>query len=175
MPKESTALASDASRHMCLGPESFRVMVEEESGESYRRQLGERIRQAREAAGYSTAADFFRATGLPDANAYYRYERGAVEPKPQVLAVIAQAAGVSMEWLVLGEAAAPPAFTEWLSTPVGRTVTDEARRFLAALPVQGQEPIPLFYDLALMAYTRGLRSSEAVEAARETTERLKGE
>lgn len=62
--------------------------------------IGERITQAREAAGLDRPA-FAAALKLAYETAW-RYEAGERVPRPEALAQIAQLLGVSMEWLVTG-------------------------------------------------------------------------
>lgn len=51
--------------------------------------FGRTLRQARETAGYETAADFARIIGLEE-NRYRHYERGTAEPGFELLCKICQ-------------------------------------------------------------------------------------
>lgn len=82
--------------------------------------LGERVRLAREARGL-TQAELARAAGLGAVSgvaSVSRYERGAertrgsgaaIAPTAAVLARLAAALGVSVEWLLLGTGRGPRA------------------------------------------------------------------
>lgn len=137
--------------------------------------IGERIREARKACGFATAADLADAVGVRQ-NTLYRYERGELVPSVWVLFRIARETSARMEWLVGGDGAAGPSDTAaleaWIQTPVGQTAAPEAVAFLRALPLRGYVASPLFYDLALTAWRAGLTADEAARAAR-TTQRFR--
>lgn len=158
------------------------VATDEDDDGELKAAIGARVRAAQEASEYPDGAKFYRALvadgivpGLADQNAYYMIARGEKLPKVPALSRIAEVAGVSLDWLVRGEAAAPPQFREWLEKEGGerQLAGDEpARRFLAAQPIPpGQSADPAFYDLALVAYRRGLRGTAAVTAIADTRKR----
>lgn len=64
--------------------------------------FGERLKQAREAAGYSQG-DLAGVVGLTTRQAISGYESGRVEPKRDVLEKLAEALGCSPCWLAFGE------------------------------------------------------------------------
>lgn len=64
--------------------------------------VGERIRQARENAGFSTASAFADAIGVRPGTVW-RYESDRIKPSIGALSSIAAKCGVSMEWLVRGD------------------------------------------------------------------------
>lgn len=63
--------------------------------------VGDRIREARLAAGFENASEFGRLVGVTPTTVY-RWERGQVVPTIFALHDIARACGASMEWLVSG-------------------------------------------------------------------------
>lgn len=66
--------------------------------------FGERLKQAREAAGYSQG-DLAGVVGLTTRQAISAIESGRVEPKRDVIAKLAAALGCSPCWLAFGERA----------------------------------------------------------------------
>ncbi|MGP1255225.1 MAG: LexA family protein [Kiloniellales bacterium] len=64
--------------------------------------VAERLRQAREAAGYSSAASFARAMGMLDAT-YRHHENGQRLPGPEQIRDYAKKLNVSYLWLLTGE------------------------------------------------------------------------
>ncbi len=69
--------------------------------------LGTRIRDARKTASLSQG-DLARKIDVRDGTVS-RYELGDLMPSADVLLLIAQELGVSMEWLMTGVGTAPPA------------------------------------------------------------------
>lgn len=63
---------------------------------------GDRIRKARELAGYADIKAFAEATGL-DRGALGRYEATGEVPRRSTIKSIAMATGVRLEWLETGE------------------------------------------------------------------------
>jgi hypothetical protein len=148
--------------------------------EGYKQAFGQRLRAARVREGYvergarkrfydTVVAAFGPLPGIRDADAYYKIDRGTRVPAdPRTLAAIARTAGVSVEWLALGEEVAPAGFVDWLASGGEAKIGGDARKrtFLAAQPVPpSRQPDPAFWDYALVAYERGLRGPKAVAAA----------
>jgi HTH-type transcriptional regulator, cell division transcriptional repressor len=67
--------------------------------------VGRRIRAAREASEIG-GAEFARRIGI-EARTLYRLEGGANAPSAGVLAAIAQALGITTDWLLTGEGDGP--------------------------------------------------------------------
>ncbi|WP_162906867.1 LexA family protein [Algihabitans albus] len=65
-------------------------------------QVAERLRQAREAAGYTSAAAFARAMGMLDAT-YRHHENGQRTPGPEQIRDYAKKLNVPYLWLLTGE------------------------------------------------------------------------
>lgn len=134
--------------------------------EDYVRELGQRIREARIAAGWKSAQAFHRhliqtrghLTGLGDYDAYSKAERGEKQlSDARTLAALASELRVSMHWLVTGESEASEALEEWLArVGDGKVGDDEGmRQWLRMLPVPaGLEVDDVFWDLACLAYGR---------------------
>lgn len=132
--------------------------------------IGARIRQAREAIGEDNASEFARKVGVTPTTVY-RWETGGNVPDIFRLLSIARTCRVRMEWLVGGiEPEHREAFARWLATPTGLAAqaTAGAVPFLEGLPLLGYDPSDAFYDLAFMAYVRGLTPSDAARVAKTT-------
>jgi transcriptional regulator with XRE-family HTH domain len=131
-----------------------------------RRAIGARIEAARSACGLSNASAFGREVGVkPDT--VYRWERGELVPSIFTLHSVASVTGVTMEWLVSGvEPDGSPVLHAWLEAHP--SVEGDAATFLRTLPIAGYAATPLFYDLAYLAWQRGLTADEAARAARTT-------
>ena len=82
-------LGTQVAAHASTGHEEMRATV------------GDRIREARLAAGFENASEFGRLVGVTPTTVY-RWERGQVVPTIFALHDIARACGASMEWLVSG-------------------------------------------------------------------------
>lgn len=132
-------------------------------------EIGRRIQLARENAGLSLA-ELARRAEINN-RLIHKYVDGETMPGVRALLRIADVCGVSLDWLVRGQEFTPPALLDWLETPVGKTVDEETRRFLRALPLHGYRPSVRFYDLALHAIREGLTPEETVQAARITEDR----
>jgi len=94
----------------------------------------ERLIQAREAAGFTSAAHFARTHGLSEAT-YRAYESGTRGLKPAVAERLAGLLNVSASWLLLGtdkDGAPPPA-------PPKRQVDGARRTILSARFPNGAE------------------------------------
>jgi transcriptional regulator with XRE-family HTH domain len=68
--------------------------------------MGDRLRKARESAGYMSQEAFARAIDLSRATVS-NYERGGVEHRMIVLKAWARETNVSLEWLMTGKAPQP--------------------------------------------------------------------
>jgi transcriptional regulator with XRE-family HTH domain len=68
--------------------------------------IGQRIKQARIAAGIAVQAQFARDVGV-SYTTLWRYEEGKLTPSADSLQRIAGIAGVSIDWLVTGEGRGP--------------------------------------------------------------------
>lgn len=98
----------------------------------------------------------YRATGLRDQNQFYRWARGESVPNLTSLIAIAHAFEVSLDWLVLGKERTPAALEEWLASPQGAVIEDDAKRYLRSLPTRGYDATPAFYALSYNAWKHGL-------------------
>lgn len=76
-------------------------------GETAEGSVSRRLREARERAGYKTAADAAEAHGWTYST-YAGHENGSRGLRPEQARAYAEAFGVAPEWLVFGEAEAPP-------------------------------------------------------------------
>lgn len=65
----------------------------------------DRIRKAREHAGLTQSA-LAEALGVA-AGTIQRWEKGALNPRPKALEALAEATGVSLDWLLQGDSASP--------------------------------------------------------------------
>lgn len=133
-------------------------------------EIGRRIQQAREGAGIPSLSELSQRAQV-NLRLLNKYVTGETMPGVRALLRIADVCGVSLDWLVRGQEFTPPALLDWLETPVGKTVDEETRRFLRALPLHGYRPSVRFYDLALHAIREGLTPEETVQAARITEDR----
>ena len=77
--------------------------------------IANRIRLAREEAGYHSAAEFFRELGkegweshFRSQNTWHQYERGELLMSVPKLIRVAEVASVSLDWLLAGEESVPP-------------------------------------------------------------------
>lgn len=66
------------------------------------RDFGRRLRAARITAGYDHASEMAKDLGV-EPPAYRKYERGQSVPPLDVLAMIHDITGRSLDWLLLGE------------------------------------------------------------------------
>lgn len=86
----------------------------------------------------------------------WRYETGRADASAQRLDEIACAIGVSSHWILTGDEAGEqsppehPALAEFLSSPIGETVTEAERQALRRLRLPGR-PSDRAYYLLLMA------------------------
>lgn len=131
--------------------------------------IGRRIDQAREEARIESLAELGRQARI-DLRLLHRYIGGEVMPGVSALMRIADVCHVSLDWLVRGSEHVPDALVEWLESPVGKGISDDARRLIRELPLHGYRPSARFYDLVLHAIREGLTLDEAVRAARATDE-----
>ncbi len=69
--------------------------------DKFHRQLGDRIRAARIAAGFSSAADLARAVGV-EPPTFRKWERGESEPTYPQLIELARKTGASLDFIVAG-------------------------------------------------------------------------
>lgn len=128
--------------------------------------LAKRISQARLMRGYENASEFARLLGVAP-NTVYRWERGEVTPQAYQVVAIARAAGVTTDWLLLGQADdVSHDLARWLETPRGKSATPEAIAWMQRVPVTGFRPSDMFFDLALLAFERGLTPEDAAAVAR---------
>lgn len=134
--------------------------------DAFARELGRRIDDAWQRAGFASRAEMVREASGLEYNAVARWCRGAVEPKLRGIAEIARVCGVSLDWLVFGAETQPDLFVRWLETPAGASSSGEARAFLRSLPLRGYSPSIAFYDLAHQAWKLGLTPDDAASAAR---------
>lgn len=133
-------------------------------------EIGRRITEAYERARFATFTDFVNAVHLNE-RLLRRYMAGETMPGARALMHIAQACGVSIDWLMLGAERPSPELTSWLETELGKTATADERRILRFLPLAGFEVSERFYDLALHAIRSGLEPGDAVKAARARLDR----
>lgn len=136
----------------------------------FTRELGRRIEQAWQLAGYESRAQFAREARIDDYQQLSKWCAGKQLPRVDSLAEIALACGVSLDWLILGSEATPPALLEWLTSAAGASASDAERALLRSLPLHGYRPRRAFYDLAIQAIRLGLDSDSAALAARTTDE-----
>lgn len=152
--------------------------VARRSTRALQEEIGRRIDEAWEAAGYESRSAMLRATGIRDQNQAHQWAKGSVLPRVDGLIAIAEACRISLDWLCRGTEETPPAYLEWLDSSDGQTATDEARTFLRSLPVRGYKATATFYQLAHAAWQIGLHREgspdEIVQAAR-AKERLKSD
>lgn len=136
-------------------------------------ELGRRIDEAWQRAGFASRMAMFRESALPDYNQLARWCRGVSVPEVRSLATIAKVCRVSLDWLVFGSEETPGAFLDWLETATGHGANDEAKRFLRSLPLHGYRPTPAFYDLAYQAWKHGVTASadDLAQMARDTEQR----
>ena len=74
--------------------------------------FAQRLRAARESAGFATASEFAKAIGV-EPPAYRKWERGEAEPGIADLARIHRQFRLSLDWLIAGSvpvSASPPGF-----------------------------------------------------------------
>lgn len=130
--------------------------------------LGDRIRRAREAAGFPNRTRFAELIEV-DRNTVGRWEAGRGLPDAQNVEAISRVCAVSADWLLRGQAdeAASAVLAEWRRTR-GQHASDAAMIYLESLPTAGREVTATFYDLSLIAHEQGLSVAEAAEAARVT-------
>jgi transcriptional regulator with XRE-family HTH domain len=137
------------------------------------KELGDRIRAAREAAGISRR-ELSIQVGCSENNCY-RWEGGLHRPDTDNLYRIAQACGVTVEELH-GEAGAADhhlALDAFIRHhPRGQTVTDAERRQLLAMPWD-RIPTSESYFYALEAIRSQQTPAEAVASAEETEKMLR--
>lgn len=88
------------------------------------RRFGRNLASARVTAGYSNASDFAEALKIGDQR-YRKYERGDAMPPPDILAEIRSLLGVSLDWLILNDAAAARRPTD--SRAASETGADEGQ------------------------------------------------
>lgn len=69
-------------------------------------EIHDRLRRAREAAGFDNASEFARRIEVAP-NSVYRYERGDQSPSLAIAGRWASETGVSLDWLVKGEGDGP--------------------------------------------------------------------
>lgn len=100
--------------------------------------LPERIEQARRRAGYKKATDFAKRVGWT-AKQVRRWETGTSEPTSEAITAIADATGVTTDWLLKGgkmpdlpiEPLYAPELARFLvDTPQGRAASAEVRLFM---------------------------------------------
>lgn len=138
--------------------------------------LGDRIRAAREAAGLSRRELSIRINTAE--HSIYRWEGGLHRPDTDNLFLIAQACGVTVDQL-MGRASAqqdmhgvPGALESFLATTEGRTVSDAERVQLLTMPWD-KTPSELSFHYALQALRNQQNGDEAVASAEETEEMLR--
>jgi transcriptional regulator with XRE-family HTH domain len=130
-----------------------------------REALGRRIAEAREAAGYTNKSEFARRVGIQGPT-LHRWERGQIAPEIWNLHEVARLTHVSMEWLMTGaEVSGREVLEAWAK---GKSLSPEAMAFLGDLRIGGYKAEPIFYDLAYLAWQRGLSRDEAARAAKVT-------
>lgn len=119
--------------------------------EPQRKALGERIRAARENAGFSQA-------GLADAvgvraGTVWRYEDGRTEPKVRILWDIAQATGVSMAYLLggapTGTSQLPEGLRRFRESYAPSDLTEKEFEAMLALPFELEGPAAYVEQLEL--------------------------
>ena len=135
--------------------------------------IANRIRLAREEAGYHSAAEFFRELGkegweshFRSQNTWHQYERGELLMSVPKLIRVAEVASVSLDWLLAGEESVPPPYLEWLESPMAKTASEQELDALRRMPLHGYTPSARFYDLALQAIRHGLEPAEAADAGK---------
>lgn len=136
----------------------------------FKRELGARIRQARESReGLDVIAEFSRRIQA-DRSAVGRWESGAGCPDAVNLRNIAEVTGVSADWLLRGFAAPSwrATFEEWTARPAQRDLSPRARIWLESLPLEGYAPDARFYDFVMPAFVHGLTPAVAVQMASDT-------
>lgn len=130
--------------------------------------IAARIEQARMAIGLKVISQFCDAVGVR-APTYYRWTKGQNVPDIFSLHAIADVCRVSMEWLVAGvPRSGREALEEWRKTPSGHGAPPEAIVFLEQIDLMGYEANALFYDLAYLAWQRGLSTADAARLAKVT-------
>jgi len=141
------------------------VRRDDEETDRFKRELGARIREAREAAGLDVIAEFARRVDV-DRSAITRWETGQGCPDAVNLRAIARATNVSAQWLLEGFAA--PSWREtydrWVATA---NPPAAARIWLESLPLEGYAPSEDFYDLAFLAFKRNLSVARTLQMGEE--------
>lgn len=129
--------------------------------------LGDRIREARTAAGFRRRSDFASAVGAGYMTVY-DWERGKYRPRSDYLQAIATATGYS-ETEILGSDERPEheALEDFLDTPFAADLTDAELAQLRAYPWSGR-PTVQTYHFMLLALRAQLTPDEAARAARVT-------
>jgi len=147
----------------------------------------DRLRQAREAAGYETAADAARAMGTPYST-YAAHENGQNDISRKSARIYSQAFNVPAGWILTGEGARARRTVPLLGyvgagfaiIPLGET--DELERVpappgvsepLMAVKVRGESMEPAFYDGDLIFYDERHRKPAGELLGRECVIRLR--
>lgn len=136
---------------------------DDETVQPFLAELGERIRQAREAAGLDVRAEFARKVNV-DRGTVERWEGGKGAPDAVNMRAIVEVTKASADWLLRGFVAPSwrPTYERWAKAAAPSL---QARIWLESLPLEGYEPSEAFYDLALVAFRHGLGVAETVRMA----------
>lgn len=131
----------------------------------FRKQLGARIKEARESVGITTVAELARKVDA-DRGTIARWEEGKGAPDAVNLKAISEVTKTSADWLLRGFAA--PAWRETYDKWSAKVQLEpRARIWLESLPLDGYEPSAAFYDLVHVAFKHGLSVAQALQMATE--------
>lgn len=155
-----TAIAAILPHRQCAGVARRRP---DDTVQPFLDELGERIREAREAVGLGVRAEFARQVSV-DRGTVERWEGGKGAPDAVNLRAIVAVTNVSADWLLRGFVAPSwrPTYERWAKVAAP---SPKAKIWLESLPLEGYEPSEAFYDLALVAFRHGLGVAETVRMA----------
>lgn len=125
----------------------------------FAQELGARLSAARMSANM-TQRDVAVRSGVGENSVSY-YETGSKTPRPETIVKLASALGVSVQWLMTGHeatvvrASESPSLRAFLSTPLGKTVTERERAELGSIEIVDGVPMDELYQM-MLAGLRGM-------------------
>lgn len=168
----------------CMGEAAQVIVPFMSEVDDRKRELGARLRTARENAGLTNKVHFARLIGAHESQVT-SWEKGKNSPGIGYLKRYAKHTKVPLGVLTGDEEEGPeesrlepdeayPAFVEFLMTPEGRSLSDAELDYLRSIRGKyGRDAFPITYQLALMALRSVRRAPEAPAADPEAGSRAR--
>jgi transcriptional regulator with XRE-family HTH domain len=129
--------------------------------------ITERFNEARKRAGLRTIHQVVQATGLQDKQVRRYFDANDKNvPKVPALMAMAEACGVTLDWLVEGRDDTPSAFFDWVTE---KKIDAKTAEKLRGVPIYGRRVGADFYERARAALDEGHPIEVVVQMAHTST------